>query len=217
MPWLGYFDRIAKSDLHIVLDHVQFEKNSITNRNKLRTANKWCWITVPVSTKNMFGGLPIRELKIDNSSKWGKKHWGTMIASYSRAPYFGKHYSFFQSLYMQDWPLLSPLLEESTQYFLKELGISTRIVRSSDLSPTKSKGDLILELCKKVGATTYISGPFGRAYLNQGAFDDARIKLQFHDYKHPIYSQSFDGFEPFMSIVDLLFNHGSNSLEILRL
>ena len=86
LPWLGYFHRIAVSGAHVVLDHVQFEKNSFTNRNKVRTAGGWCWLTVPVRTKGRFGDLAIRSLEIDNSTDWRARHWKTLYQSYKRAP-----------------------------------------------------------------------------------------------------------------------------------
>lgn len=215
LPWLGYFDRIAKADIHIILDHVQFEKNSVTNRNRVRTVTGWSWLTVPVSTKGLFGELSIDKIKINPMSKWAKKHLKTLQANYSRSAFYPCYAEYFENLYQKDWSNLAPLLHESTRYLCQKLGIQTQQLKSSELSPQSMKSDLILELCTKIGATTYLSGPFGRHYLDEGSFQNAGIKLQFHDYTHPIYKQTFDGFEPYMSIVDLLFNHGDKSLEIL--
>jgi len=215
LPWLGYYDRIAKSDLHIVLDHVQFEKNSVTNRNKVRTATGWSWLSVPVLTKGRFGELAIDQIEIDQTSKWVKKHFMTLQTNYSRSAYYSQYCDYFEHFYRQDWTHLAPMLQECTRYLLQGLGIQTQQRKSSELSPQSKKADLILELCIKVGATTYLSGPLGRDYLDEGAFEKAGIELKYHDYVHPTYDQCFDGFEPYMSVVDLLFNHGEKSLEIL--
>lgn len=215
LPWLGYFDRIAKSDLHINLDHVQFEKNSFTNRNKIRTAVGWSWLSVPVLTKGRFHDLAIDQVEIDKTSKWLKKHLITLKTNYSRAKYYSHYSSYFESFYKQDWTHLGPMLQESTRFLLHELGIQTHQLKSSELSPKSKKGDLILELCINVGATTYLSGPIGRDYLDESAFENAGIELQYHDYAHPTYNQCFEGFEKYMSVIDLLFNHGEKSLEIL--
>ena len=75
LPWLGYFHRIAVSDLHVVLDHVQFEKNSFTNRNKVRTASGTPWLTVPVRSKGRFGDLAINEVDIADG-RWTAKASG---------------------------------------------------------------------------------------------------------------------------------------------
>jgi hypothetical protein len=215
LPWLGYFDRIAKSDLHIILDHVQFEKNSVTNRNKVRTKTGWSWLSVPVLSKGRFGKLAIDQIEVDHTSRWAKKHLMTLQANYSRSAYYQHYSSYFEHFYRQDWFYLAQMLQESTRYLLKELGIQTQQLNSSEIGLQSKKADLILELCIKVGATTYLSGPFGREYLDEGAFEKAGIELKYHDYVHPSYDQCFDGFEPYMSVVDLLFNHGEKSLEIL--
>lgn len=215
MPWLGYFDRIHGSDLHIVLDHVQFEKNSVTNRNKVRTLDGWNWITVPVRTKGRFSKLAIDQVEIDQNMYWAKKHWRTIEANYSKSRYFNDYSLGLRDLYSSDWTTLGALLDESRKFLLTELGIKKDQIRSSELSPQSKKSDLVLELCKKVGATCYLSGPFGRDYLDAHKFEDAGIELRFHDYVHPEYEQVYEGFEPYMSIVDLLFNHGPKSLEIL--
>jgi hypothetical protein len=146
---------------------------------------------------------------------WSEKHWKTIQSNYSRSTYYSRYSNYFEHFYEQDWIYLAPMLQESTRYLMQELGIQTQQLRASELSPMSKKADLILELCIKVGATTYLSGPFGRDYLDEDAFEKAGIKLKYHDYVHPTYDQCFDGFEPSMSIVDLLFNHGENSLEIL--
>ena len=215
MPWLGYFDRIQKSDLHIVLDHVQFEKNSVANRNKVRTPEGWTWLTVPIRTKGRFGQLQIDKVEINQNLFWAKKHWRTIENNYSKASCFSKYSSELQDFYNRDWKTLGQLLDENRRYLLSELGIKKDIISSAELSPKKTKSELILELCKKVGATSYLSGPFGRDYLKVHEFNNAGIDLIFHDYAHPEYSQTYKGFEPNMSVLDLILNHGPESMEIL--
>ena len=133
-----------------------------------------------------------------------------------KSPYFDKYYSLLQPIYNSKWKDLSPLLKKSTEILYNALGICTPFISSSEIEPIQTKAELIIELCKSVGATEYISGPFGRDYLDPSRFEDEKIKLTFHDYCHPVYKQVFDGFEPYMSIVDLLFNHDANSCQILK-
>jgi len=215
LPWLGYFERIASSDLHIVLDHVQFEKNSMTNRNKVRTLHDWTWLSIPVSSKGKFGNLAINSLATANHSNWQKKHWNTLKGSYAKAPFFKEYSRFLEDLYNKDWELIAPLIEEITKFLLKELEIDTRIINSSSLSPTETKSELILELCKNVGASTYLSGALGKNYLDIQQFERNGIKVKFQDYQHPTYNQIHEGFLPYMSTVDLLFNEGVNSRNII--
>ncbi|MDC0336048.1 WbqC family protein [Pseudodesulfovibrio sp.] len=215
LPWLGYFDRIAKSDAHVVLDHVQFEKNSMTNRNRIRTKDAEVMLTVPVRTKGRFGALPIDSVKIDNTANWSKKHWNSLCQNYAKTAFFAEHEPFFAEIYESTWECLTDLLRVCNAYLLKALGIATPMVSSSELSPTATKSELVQELCTKLGADTYLSGPFGRDYLDLESFEAAGICVLFHDYEHPIYKQRHAGFRPCMSVVDLLFNHGPESLNIL--
>jgi hypothetical protein len=216
LPWLGYFDRLAKSDVHVVLDTVQFEKNSMTNRNKIRTAAGWSWLTVPVSTSGKFGELPIAEIETDGKQSWARKHWLSLLSNYARAPHFAAHRGWFEALYQKEWPRLAPLLAETTQYLINAVNVRPKLVMASEMKPEGAKSDLVLNICRALGAATYISGPFGREYLELDRFRDCGIKVLFHDYKHPAYNQCFEGFEPFMSAADLLFNHGPGSRKILE-
>lgn len=217
LPWLGYFNRIARSDLHIVLDDVQIERNtntSFTNRNKIRTSQGWIWLTVPIRRSNEHGDEIINRVQVDGSH-WANKHLRSLVQSYSRAPHFSMHRDWLESFYSKQWIYLALLLRESTSYLLDSLGITTPLLFSSEMKITGQKSELILNLCKQVGATTYVSGPFGRDYLNATAFEAAGIGLEFDDYEHPIYPQLHAGFERYMSVVDLLFNCGEDSRKIL--
>lgn len=216
IPWLGYFHRIAMSDLHIVLDHVQFEKNSFTNRNQVKTSNGFCWLTVPVKTKNRFNNLSIKSVEIDNSTNWCMKHWRTIHQSYGKAPYFKEHSSFFESIYQCKWHYLYELCYEINVYLLNVLGICTPLKLSSEMHPQGIKNEMILDLCKKTGADMYLSGSFGKKYIHKELFEISGIKVEYQNYQHPQYYQhKGKKFEPYMSIIDLLFNCGSTSLDIL--
>jgi hypothetical protein len=216
LPWLGYFERIAASDLHIVLDHVQFEKNSFTNRHRIRTAEGSCWLTVPVQTHGRFGELAIHELAIDNTRRWRDKHWRTIEQNYGRTPYFAEHAAFFESIYRREWTRLADLCRALTDYLLTVLDIRTPLCYSSDMDISTRKDELVLDLCRSVGATRYISGALGRQYLRLELFREAGIEVVFQDYHHPAYPQGRSSrFEPSMAAIDLLFNCGPESLSIL--
>ena len=215
LPWLGYFERIAMSDLYIILDHVQYEKNSYTNRNKVRTKEGWCWLTVPLKTKGKFRDLAINKVEIDNSSKWADKHWKTMQLNYARAPFFAEHKPFFEQVYSREWPRLAGLLREITTYLLSTFEIKTRVISSSEMRSDGVKDDLVLNLCREVQATCYLSGALGRRYLRGELFSENAIKVVYQEYKHPTYTQIFPGFEPYMGAIDLLFNYGSDSKGVI--
>lgn len=217
LPWLGYFDRLQRSDLHIVLDSVQLEhqtKTAFTNRNRVRTANGWTWLTVPVQTAG-HQHTPIRDITIAPSAAWTRKHAMTLQQSYARTPHWPRLAPLFDALYGREWVKLLDVLDASTPALCAELGVRTPMVSATSLGVTGTKADLVVALCRAVGATTYLSGPFGRDYLDEADFADAGIALTYHDYVHPTYTQGGMPFMPYLSVVDLLAHHGPDSLRIL--
>lgn len=216
LPWLGYFHRIAISDLHIVLDHVQFEKNSYSNRNKVRTPSGSCLLTVPLKTKGSFGELQLDKIEIAEDHRWKAKHLATLSQNYARSRYYSNHARMLEHWYRHTWVRLGDLVREMTIYQLEALGIRTPILYSSEMGVEGSKDELVVNVCKKVGTTSYISGPFGRDYLRPELFAEAGIDIVFHDYVHPIYPQLHPGFESFLATIDLMFNCGPDSLRLMR-
>lgn len=218
LPWLGFFDRISRSDLCIILDDVLLDNSSKTrfiNRNKIRTKDGWCWLTLPMKTKGKYKKDNINEIELVQD-KWRDKHWKSIQACYAKSPYFSQYSEFFQDFYSQDWINMVKSLDVMTDYFLTELKISAKILKSSELRIDGSKTDRLINLCQAVGGSEYISGPFGREYLEKERFQSAGIKLWFHDYSHPQYTQVYPGFEAYMGIIDLLFNYGEESVKILQ-
>lgn len=213
LPWLGYFDRLARSDLHIVLDSVAVSKQNFTNRNRVRGSTGPVWLTVPVQRKS--SDQRITETLVGPDRSWKRKHWETLRQAYRRAPHWDRYAGFLASYYATPQEQLVDVLDLSTTWLCNSLGITTPIVRSSTLDVPGSKAELVLQLCKAVGATTYLSGPFGRDYLDPHAFDAAGISLEYHDYGHPQYPQGEHPFEPYLSVLDLLCHCGPDSLDIL--
>ncbi len=214
LAWLGYYQRIGASNTHIVLDHVQFEKNSFTNRNKIRASNGSCWLTIPLKTKGRFGDLQIRSLEAANDL-WQKKHWTTICLNYSKAPFFKKYAPLFEEVYLEKNIGFFDFVDRINKIFIEQFDLNANILYSSSMSPEKNKSELVLELCLKAKADVYLSGAMGKDYLETERFDAKGIKVIFQDYVHPVYKQSYPGFEPYMASIDLLFNHGSQSREIL--
>ena len=214
LPWPGYFHRIAASDKHIVLDHVQFEKNSFTNRNKIRTKDGWCWLTVPVVTSKRFGNLRIDELEIVAHSRWAEKHTAALKTYYSKAPHYRCYAGFFEKIYRTEWQNLKALMWEINRQLLKEFAVETPVLFSSKMKSSGTKDELILNLCREAEATTYLSGLLGRQYLREALFEKAGIKVIYDDFESPTYPQVYPDFVPGLSAVDLLFNLGPEASRI---
>ena len=204
LPWLGYFDKIRQADLFIYLDTVQFQKNSFQNRNKIRTSQGWMWLTVPVETKGRLYSTMIKDLTINNRTSWRRKHIEAIRTNYRKAAHFDDVFDWIAPFYEKSWDRLSDLCFEMMMSFVARLELDTEIVRASDQLPIDSaKSDLILDLCKSTRATHYLSGSLGREYLDLGSFAEAGIDVEFQDYQHPQYIQTYPGFEPGMGVVDL--------------
>jgi hypothetical protein len=214
LPWLGYFDKIARCDVFIFLDNVQFKKNEWQNRNKIKTDQKWQWLSVPVIHRF---GQRINEVEINDTVRWGKKHLQALATNYSKAPFFKEHLDFFVKTYGQEWERLLDINLHLIRYLVKALNISNKEFRlASEYQSREGPTERLVDLCKLVGADVYLSGQDGARYLDLNEFKKEGIQVIFQSYKHPTYPQLFGEFEPYLSVVDLLFNCGPESLSILR-
>ena len=213
LPWLGYFDKIAKSDVFVFLDNVQFKKNEWQNRNRIKTARGWQWLTVPVVHK-----FPqkIREVKISNTEAWGKKHLQALITNYSKAVFFKDHIAFFESTYAREWHYLADLNIHIILYLAAALGLpETRFVKASKITLRDEATERLIDICKRVRANVYLSGKDGAKYMDTALFEKEGIQVVFQDYRHPQYSQLYGDFVPCLSAVDVLFNCGSESRSVV--
>jgi len=218
LPYLGFFHKISLADVFVILDTVQFVKSGALawmNRNKMRTRQGYMWLTVPVLTKGRFPVI-LKEALIDNSKDWKKKHFNSIYHNYHRAAYFGKYCKFFENLFKKEWKILSLLNEEIIRYLIKQLNISVKIIKTSDLNIDGKGTQLLINICKRVGADEYIYGKHGEDYMELEKFQQNKIKLIPQNFQHPRYRQLYEPFIEDMSIIDLLFNEGENSIKILR-
>lgn len=209
LPWLGLFHKIALSDVYIFMDTVQFEKNSFINRNKIKTPDGIKWITVPVSLSG-YTKKNICDMEISSNNNWERNHWLNLYSSYKRAPFFSVYADFFEELYKQKWTNLVDLSMYMLKFFLSELNIKTKVIKQSELDTKEKKQELIIEMCKKLDADIFVFGALGKDYAKEEDFNNKKIQIYFQDYKHPSYTQLWGKFEPYLSIVDLLFNKGSS-------
>lgn len=214
LPWLGYFDQIAKADVFVFYDDVQYDKNGWRNRNKIKTPQGEMWLSVPVRLKNHLE-LPINKIEIDNLSNWRKKHLTALEINYSRAAYFKDYEGFFKEVYGRQWPFLADLDIHIVKELSTMLGVKTKFYRSSELGITGDKTGRLINICKHFSADSYLTGDSAKDYLDEGLFSSNSIKLEYHGYRHPVYRQLYGDFMPSLSIVDLLFNCGKETLKVL--
>ena len=214
LPWLGLFHKIALAETFVYFDQVQYLPKDWMNRNKIRTKSGSIWLTVPVLRKG-YRDLKTSEIEINNSTNWQKKHLRSISLNYKKSPYFENYIPFFEDVYSRKWEFLGDLNEYMLKWFLDELGIKVNFLNAKNFKFQGEKSSLILNMCKKLDASTYIFGTLGKDYANVHEFEKNNIKLIFQDYNHPKYSQLYNEFVSHLSVIDLLFNHGPKSLEII--
>ena len=215
LPWLGFFSKIKSSDAFVMFDVADYSKNGLMNRNKIRTADGWMYLTVPIEKK--FHRRPFNEVLLPPNEKWREEHWKAILFNYKKADYFGSYGDFFEKLYKKKHKTLMELNEEIILYIFKQLGINVKIFKTTELGTDKrlKKTDILLDILKSISADTYLSGAGGKTYIEPEKFREAGIGLRFQEYEHPEYRQRFDGFVPFMAVIDALFNMGEKTKDLI--
>jgi hypothetical protein len=214
IPWVPYFDKILRCDEFVFLDNVQFQKNGLQNRNQIKGPQGVQWLTIPV--KHSFGQL-ICETQIANRKEL-KKHLKTLEMNYKKAPCFDEVFALISDSCESTSSNLSDFCCEIIIKLLNYLGYEGQIVRNSDLGVEGKASNLVLNICQERESDIYISGQGGKNYLNLEKFINAGIQVEFQKYQSQEYQQCFSkaGFCKGLSIIDLLFNEGKNSLAIIE-
>ncbi len=210
LPWSGYIDKIRRADAFCFLDNVQYKKNEWQNRNRIKNVQGAQWLTVPALYEF---GQKIRDIKINNKVKWGKKHFAALRTNYAKAPFFKEHSGFFEETFSRQWESLADLNIHIIEYFIKVLEISdTKTVRASDLKNlSEDPTGRLIDICRTLGADTYLAGADGANYMDMETFDKNGIKVIFQQYVHPEYPQLFGEFISHLSVLDVVFNMGPES------
>lgn len=209
LPWLGYFQKIALSDIFVWMDDVKYTKESAYSRNVIKT-NRFATSMLSVPVRSGSNNMLIKDVKIANEHCWQNKHWRAIKAGYSSAPYWHLYSPFLIDVYLEKkWTNLAELdwviLKEAIKWFT----LSTKLVKASDYKFTGHKSELILNYCKFFGANKYIFGKHGKNYADLNLFKSNNIDLIFQDYQYPLYAQQFDDkFISNLSFIDFIFNCG---------
>lgn len=214
LPYLGFFDKAARADMLILLDTAQYSKNGMQNRNRIKTPQGEQWLTIPVLTKNNFGVMT-KDVQIDNKKDWRQQNLRSIILNYKKARYFSEFEEFVTGIYSREREKLSDFCTEIIEYIMKLLPTEVKVIRSSELEIKGTRSEMLLHLCKQVGATTYLSGKSGREYLDREIFEQNEMKLEFHGFNPPVYEQLWGEFIPNLSTLDYLMNCGKEKFSEL--
>jgi hypothetical protein len=207
---------IHSVDELVLYDDVQFTRADWRNRNRIKTRDGLKWLTVPVEVKGKFL-QKIKDTRISDKH-WPQKHWQTIRHSYSKAPCFKEYRDVFEELYLSmDEEFLSRVNFRFLEAINRVLGIGTRISWSSDYQLPEGKNERLISICREAGADRYLSGPAAQAYMEESLFDQEGIEVEWMDYSgYPEYRQMFSPFEHGVTILDLIFNEGSNAKTFMK-
>ena len=214
LPWLGYFDKMDQADAFCYLDNVQYKKNEWQNRNRLKTAQGPQWITVPVRYR-----FPqkITEVVVNKSVNWQRKHIQALLTNYQKSTFYHDYFPIFESALHHNFNSIADVNIHMITLVREILGINDKpVVRASELNLREDPTGRLVDICEHFGCDTYLAGQDGANYMDLKQFEAAGIKVITQQFKHPQYPQCFGDFLSHMSVIDLIFNCGPESLAILR-
>lgn len=213
LPWLGYLDKMAKADVFVVMDDLQYEAQNYQNRNRVKLNNGPGWLTVPLERGAQTDRICDKRIQNGGNPKehWQRRTWITLKTHYGKAPHFARYADELEDLYTRPWERLLDVDLHVLSLARRWLGIETPMLRSSSLSLVGQKTDRIIDMCKKVGARLYLSGKGGSTtYLDIEAMQRAGITVVWQTFSHPVYPQRYPalGFVSHLAFLDLLLNCG---------
>ena len=214
LPWTGYFELIARSDVFVFLDDVQFVKKSWHQRNRIKGPNGPFWLTVPVLHKGA-KFQNINEVHNNNAANWTKKHLKSIEMCFLKSPYFEEYISDFINLYNKTWNKLSDLNIAFIRMLMDKIRIDTPVLLSSSMNISSGGNEKVLEICKLLNADELYNAAGAVEVIDDALFDNVGIRVTYQEYKHPVYSQMHGQFVSHMSVIDLLFNEAPGSLDIV--
>lgn len=199
-------------DLFVILDDIVLSKTAITNKNKIKSPEGSRLLTVPLGNKN----CQIKDVTTFDDGKWPQKHWGSIQRSYARAPYWKHYQKLFLPIFQNPDEKLADFNLRLIDVIRTELDIKTPIIRSSEIQgATGHKGEKIINICKALNASDYLSGTGAKTYNDEKEFEKNQIRLLYQEFESPVYPQLWGDFIPNLSAIDLLFNCGPQSKELL--
>ena len=218
LPWIGYFALINRVDEFVFLDQVQFDKRSWQQRNKIKTPNGAIWLTIPVLSKGRATqAISDVEILYEGGRNPFDKILRTIEINYKKARYFEDYFTSLANIFLAKPLFVSDLNQKIIKWVCQELTICTPLIRSSDLALTGQRDELLANVCINREASHYVSPPGSKVYLEGSSIFEAQaIQVVYHQYQHPEYRQLYNSFEPYMCILDLLFNEGPLSAEIIQ-
>lgn len=214
-PFPGFFYKAVLSDVLIILDEVQFPHGTTwISRNRFKNDQGALWLTIPVWKKGL-GEQNINQVRICYEGRWPRKHLESLKGAYRNAPYFGDHLGFIEELFASRFTKLIDLNLAIISFLMNSLQVQTRLVLLSELGVKARATQLLIEICKAMGASAFLAQSQAKKYLDADLFQKEGIELRYFRYVAPIYPQLWGDFLANLSTFDLVFNCGPRALDIL--
>ena len=211
-PWLGFFNKIVRSDIFVILDNVQFPKTGgyWANRVKIILGGKGEWVTMPIN-RSYSGMKNINEIEIDNSRSWNQKMLKSISVNYGKARFFDEMYPIAETLLHSPGENLAEFNLNVINEFCRLLKIDTsHFKRGSAMNVSGNSTDLLVSIVNETGCNAYMCGGGASKYQEDEKFKQNNIELIYQDFKHPVYEQfNTAEFVPGLSVLDALMNCGS--------
>lgn len=214
IPWRGYFHQIQKADVFVFYDDVQYDTRGWRHRNKVKTQTGTRWLSIPVHSQGVqTNNTLINQITVVGEQKWQQKHWRTLEGAYHKAPFFDRYAEKLSSHYLRrEVTLLCDFTIDLTVEIAGWLGISnTKFLRSSQVGGQGAKTERLVNILQGIGATHYISGPAAKEYIEPTKFSAAGIELEYMEYTYRTYAQLYGTFDPYVTVLDLLFMTGPDA------
>jgi len=213
LPGIIFFNKVSQSDTFVLLSDAQFERSSWQMRNKVRSGETDCYISIPVQKKGKLGQL-INDTKISGDG-WKTKHLKTIKFNYSKRPFFDDYFPELEHIITEARDSVCDLNVSLIRHLCSCLDIKTHIIDSSDLNVSGFQTDRLVSICKALDANEYVSNIGARSYIDESLFEKAGIRHFWQDFHHPVYDQG-RAFCPNLSVIDLLFNMGQQAADIVK-
>ncbi len=204
-PWLGYFYKIAQSDVFVLLDDVQFSNEGMHNYHYIKTPQGSLRLKIPVEQHT---GDLIMSVKTKDFLGWKQKHIKTIEVNYKKSAFFSTVFIDYVQLIDREHSNLSEMNTAIINFMLEKFGIATKIVKSSELNITSTKEEKVMDICNALNATTYYSGTGAKAYQSEIDFNSRGLELKYSVFNPFEYKQLWGSFQSNVTVLDFIMNCG---------
>lgn len=199
LPWPGLIDKARRADVLVVLDDVQFNRASLQHRARIAHPDgRAAWLTIPFVHR--YPQL-IRDVAFADP-EWARAHAVRICDVYRGAPNFARAWADLEVFFATPYRTVAEATEASMAVLFRAFGVTTPTVRSSTLGADGARGDRVLDICRRLSATTYLSGRTGATYLDADAFAEAGVEIAVQEFTPPRTRPLAEGAEKGLSAID---------------